>query len=210
MNYCPQEANIIEIETLLKDSWEIFQKNLVAYIIGALITIFGSIFLITSAPLAYGLAHMAAKGARGEIVEIADVFAGFKLDKFIQSWVLFLIIMIPIFIGFLLLVIPGIIISIAFAIIFLYALPLMVVKDVGAVDSLKESLEIAKANPQDTIVLVVVVMILNAIGSAIWIGTILTMPFTMLILVLALPMVTGAVSGMKVQDMSGKEAETSL
>lgn len=58
--------------------------------------------------------------------------------------------------------------------------------------------------------LVVVVMILNAIGSAIWIGTILTMPFTMLMLVLALPMVTGAVSGMKVQDMSGKEAETSL
>jgi hypothetical protein len=27
----------MEIETLLKDSWEIFQKNLVAYIIGALI-----------------------------------------------------------------------------------------------------------------------------------------------------------------------------
>jgi len=196
----------MEIETLLKDSWEIFQKNLVAYIIGALITIFGSIILITSAPLAYGLAHMAAKGARGETVEIADVFAGFKPDKFIQSWVLFLIIMIPIFIGFLLLVIPGIIISIAFAIIFLYALPLMVVKDAGAVDSLKESLEIAKANPQDTIILVVVVMILNAIGSAVWIGTILTMPFTMLMLVLALPMVTGAKPEMNVQDATVSEA----
>lgn len=190
----------MEIETLLKNSWDIFQKNLVAYIIGALITIFGSIILITSAPLAYGLAHMAAKGARGETVEIADVFAGFKPDKFIQSWVLFLIIMIPIFIGFLLLIIPGIIIAIAFGIIFLYALPLMVVKDAGAVDSLKESLEIAKANPQDTIILVVVVMILNAIGSAIWIGTILTMPFTMLMLVLALPMVTGARSETNVQD----------
>ena len=119
---------------------------------------------------------------------------------------MFLIIMIPIFIGFLLLVIPGIIISIAFAIIFLYALPLMVVKDAGAVDSLKESLEIAKANPQDTIILVVVVMILNAIGSAIWIGTILTMPFTMLMLVLALPMVTGAKPEMNVQDATVSEA----
>jgi len=184
----------MEIETLLKDSWEIFQKNMVAYIVGALITIFGSIIVITSAPLAYGLTYMAAKGARGETVEIADVFAGFKPDKFIQSWILFLIIMIPIFIGFLLLVIPGMIIGIVFSVIFLYALPLMVIKDLGAVDALKESLEIAKANLQDTVILVVIVMILNAIGSAIWIGTILTMPFSMLLLVLALPMVTSATS----------------
>jgi uncharacterized membrane protein len=187
-------GEIMEIETLLKDSWEIFQKNMVAYIVGALITIFGSIIVITSAPLAYGLTYMAAKGARGETVEIADVFAGFKPDKFIQSWILFLIIMIPIFIGFLLLVIPGMIIGIVFSIIFLYALPLMVIKDLGAVDALKESLEIAKANLQDTVILVVIVMILNAIGSAIWIGTILTMPFSMLLLVLALPMVTSATS----------------
>ena len=184
----------MEIEALLKDSWEIFQKNMVAYIVGALITIFGSIIIITSAPLAYGLTYMAAKGARGETVEIADVFAGFKPDKFVQSWILFLIIMIPIFIGFLLLVIPGMIIGIVFSVIFLYALPLMVIKDAGAVDALKESLEIAKANLQDTIILVVIVMILNAIGSAIWIGTILTMPFSMILLILALPMVTNATS----------------
>ncbi|WP_214044317.1 glycerophosphodiester phosphodiesterase [Methanomethylovorans sp.] len=195
----------MEIETLLKNTWNIFQKDLVTYIIGALITIFGSIILITSAPLAYGLAHMAAKGTRGEKIEVTDVFAGFKLDKFIQSWLLFLIIMIPIFIGFLLLVIPGIIISIAFAIIFLYALPLMVVNGTGAVDSLKESLEMAKTNPQDTIILVVLVMVLNAIGSAIWIGTILTMPFTMLMLILALPMVTGAKPEMNVQDATVSE-----
>lgn len=195
----------MEIETLLKNTWNIFQKDLVTYIIGALITIFGSIILITSAPLAYGLAHMAAKGTRGEKIEVTDVFAGFKLDKFIQSWLLFLIIMIPIFIGFLLLVIPGIIISIAFAIIFLYALPLMVVNGTGAVDSLKESLEMAKTNPQDTIILVVLVMVLNAIGSAIWIGTILTMPFTMLMLILALPMVTGAKPEMNVQGATVSE-----
>jgi len=192
----------MDIEKLLKDSWEIFKNNLVAYIIGALITIFGSIIVITSAPLAYGLTYMAVKGARGETVEIGDVFAGFKPDKFIQSWVLFLVIMIPIFIGFLLLVIPGIIISIVFAIIFLYALPLMVVKNAGAIDSLKESFEMAKANPQDTIVLVVVAMVLNAIGSAIWIGTILTLPFTMLMIVLALPMVTSTISEMKKENVT--------
>jgi uncharacterized membrane protein len=110
--------------------------------------------------------------------------------------------MIPIFIGFLLLVIPGIIISIVFAIIFLYALPLMVVKNAGAIDSLKESFEMAKANPQDTIVLVVVAMVLNAIGSAIWIGTILTLPFTMLMIVLALPMVTSTISEMKKENVT--------
>ncbi len=41
--------------------------------------------------------------------------------------------------------------------------------------------------------------------SAIWIGTILTMPFTMLMLVLALPMVTGAKPEMNVQDATVSE-----
>jgi hypothetical protein len=179
----------MEIEKLLKDSWEIFQKNMVAYIIGALITIFGSMIIITSAPLFYGLTYMAAKGARGETVEISDVFAGFKADKFIQSWILFLVLGIPIFIGFLLLIIPGIIISIAFSILFLYAMPLMVLKDANAIDALKESMEMAKADLQNTIILVVVFMILNAIGSAVWVGTFLTMPFTLIVLILAIPLI---------------------
>lgn len=182
----------MEIEKILKDSWEIFQKNMVAYIIGALIAIFGSIIVITSPPLFYGLTYMAAKGARGETVEIADVFAGFKADKFIQSWILFLVLGIPIFIGFLLLIIPGIIISIAFSILFLYALPLMVLKDASAIDALKESMEMAKADLQDTIILVVIFMILNAIGSAVWVGTFLTMPFSLIVLILAIPLLTKA------------------
>ena len=184
----------MELEKLLKDSWEIFQKNLVVYIIGAVIAIIGSIIVITAAPLYYGLTYMASKGARGETVEINDVFAGFKPDKFIQSWILFLALGIPIFIGFLLLILPGIILSIAFGILFLYALPLMVLKNASAIDALKESLEIAKTNLPDTIVLVIVFMVLNAIGSAVWVGTFLTMPFSLILLILALPMIKSETS----------------
>lgn len=184
----------MELEKLLKDSWEIFQKNLVVYIIGAVIAIIGSVIVITAAPLYYGLTYMASKGARGETVEINDVFAGFKPDKFIQSWILFLALGIPIFIGFLLLILPGIILSIAFGILFLYALPLMVLKNASAIDALKESLEIAKTNLPDTIVLVIVFMVLNAIGSAVWVGTFLTMPFSLILLILALPTIKSETS----------------
>lgn len=66
----------MEIEKLLKDSWEIFQKNIVAFIVGTLIAGIGSILIVTIAPLFYGVTYMAVKGIKGETVEIGDVFAG--------------------------------------------------------------------------------------------------------------------------------------
>lgn len=75
----------MQIETIMTDSWNIFKNNIVAYIIGALIAVIGSIFIITIAPLFYGLTYMAVRGIKGETVEINDVFEGF--NNFIRSWV---------------------------------------------------------------------------------------------------------------------------
>lgn len=164
----------MDIEVLLKDSWDIFKNNIVAYIIGTLVAILGSFFIVTIAPLFYGLAYMAMRGVKGEKVEINDVFEGF--NHFVQSWIFMIVSVVLIFIGVMLLVVPGIILLI----LLIYALPLLVIRDYGAIDAIKESINIAKANFTETIFIFLVAMVISLIGGSIRIGAILTTPFIMI------------------------------
>ena len=76
------------ITTAVKKAFDTYVENIVAYIIGALIAVFGSLLIITSAPLFYGLYSMILKGTRGEKVEIKDVLYGFSsLNIFIRAWI---------------------------------------------------------------------------------------------------------------------------
>ena len=161
----------MQIETIITDSWDIFKSNIVAYVIGTLIAVIGSIFIITIAPLFYGLTYMAVRGVKGETVEINDVFEGF--NHFIQSWVFVIATGILLIIGYFLLIIPGIILSI----LLIYAFPLLVLRDYGGIDAIKESINIGKENFTDTLVLFVIIMVLNAIGGQIAPAFALTLPY---------------------------------
>jgi len=164
----------MDVEVLLKDSLNVFKDNFVAYIIGTLVAVIGSIFIVTMAPLFYGLAYMAMRGVKGEKVEINDVFEGF--NHFVKSWVFVIVYLVLVIIGFVLLVVPGIILLI----LLIYALPLLVIRDYGAIDAIKESINIGKANFTDTVVIFVIALVINAIGGSIRIGTVLTAPFVMI------------------------------
>ena len=169
----------MQIETIMTDSWNIFKNNIVAYIIGALIAVIGSIFIITIAPLFYGLTYMAVRGIKGETVEINDVFEGF--NNFIRSWVFVIAAVILLMIGYFFLIIPGIILSI----LLIYALPLLVMRDYGGTDAIKESINIGKENFADTLVLFVIIIVLNAIGDSIPLAFALVVPYTIICYTLA-------------------------
>ena len=169
----------MQIETIMTDSWNIFKNNIVAFIIGTLIVAIGSIFIITIAPLIYGLAYMAVRGMKGETVEINDVFEGF--NNFIRSWVFVISAVVIIAIGYIFLILPGIILSI----LLIYALPLMVLRDYGGIDAIKESISIGKDNFANTLVLFIIVVVLNAIGGAIPLAFILIAPYTTICYTLA-------------------------
>jgi mannitol-specific phosphotransferase system IIBC component len=66
------------ITTNLKKGFDAFVANIAAYIIGFLIAVFGSILIVTIAPLFYGFYYMCVKGTRGDKIEIKDVFYGFS------------------------------------------------------------------------------------------------------------------------------------
>lgn len=170
----------MDIENIFSETWQVFKENFVAYIIGTLIVVIGSIFIVTIAPLIYGLTYMAVKGVRGEKVEINDVFEGF--NHFISSWVLVLVASILLSIGYLLLVIPGIILSI----LLLYAFPLLVLKGYGGIDAIKESVGLSKENFVDTMILSVILWVINAIGGSLQLGIIITLPIAIIVSVVAI------------------------
>ncbi|WP_367344529.1 glycerophosphodiester phosphodiesterase [Methanomethylovorans sp.] len=165
----------MEIEKLLRDSWEIFQKNIVAFIIGTLIAIIGSILIVTIAPLFYGVTYMAAKAIKGETVEIGDVFAGFKVPgAFVQSWVVGIIYLVLMVAGSMLLGRIGGIVGI----LMIYALPLLVIRGYKGADALRENFELIQKYPADTVIVFLVFFALNLIGSLIMIGALITIPLS--------------------------------
>ena len=169
----------MDYEDIFSRSWNAFKDNVAAFIIATIIVVFGSIFIVTIAPLFYGLTYMAVKGLRGEKVEINDVFEGF--NRFVKSWVLLLVSVILISIGYMLLILPGLILSI----LLIYSFPLLVIKDYGAMDAIKESIDISKQNFVDSLVLFIIMAIISAIGGITYIVSLVTIPIITLALVAA-------------------------
>jgi len=185
----------------LKKSWDVFVANVVAYIVGLLIMIIGTFFIITSAPAIYGFAYMAIKGSRGEKVEIGDALIGFKsISMFIRSWMFFIIPFVIFFAILILYILISIIFSSGFisailglimflvyvvlAIVFipivLYGMYIYIMTpSENAIYAYKESVNIFKANIVMTIVAIIVVWLLGIIPI---IGGILGMLFTIYIL----------------------------
>ncbi|MDD5112336.1 MAG: hypothetical protein PHG85_07315 [Candidatus Altiarchaeota archaeon] len=185
---------------VIKESLGIFLKNIAAYVAGGFIAIAGSIFIITLPPLFYGLYLMAAKGARGEKVEVTDVFSGFSF--FARSWAYTIIIVLLAFIPAaaltLALAVPsvsvlgvvGVIPPIAAVLLYLlalmimtvYAIPLMVIKNLGAKEGVMSSISLVKNNLGQTALLMLCLFAINIAVSLIpVIGMLLTRPFTAIV-----------------------------
>jgi hypothetical protein len=111
--------------------------------------------------------------------EIGDLFSQMRL--FLPLLGFGLLAYIALFIGFIFLVLPGIIMALALAFFCLYMLPLMTDQELGLIDAIKESSRMALEEPiTDHIVVVALYLGISAIGSSIIVGTLFTLPFATL------------------------------
>lgn len=191
----------------LKQSLDLFKNNAVALVVGTIISILIIMFLgwliIPLAPIMYGLTYMAVKAARGEKVEIVDVFFAFRsVKRFIRSWMYFIVIFV---LAFIVGIIAGILFAalgmvneylaylafvVAFILIFIIAIGLLysnslfvLNSSMGVIDCLKESLAVSKGNILGTIVAVIVVSILQFIGGLFIVLPLITTPIGCLFVV---------------------------
>ncbi|WNY24232.1 hypothetical protein MmiHf6_15620 [Methanimicrococcus hongohii] len=185
----------------LKNSWNTFVSNIVAYIVGFLIMAIGSILIVTIAPLVYGMTYMVLKGVRGEKVEIKDIFYGFKsLNVIIRSWIgLIGIALVPIIIVIIEFVVVGaltavsptagvlaglvfllIVILVEIFLFFAFYIYVMVPSE-NIIYAIKESAAIGKSNIILVILAIIISGILGFIGGLLFgIGVLITGPIATL------------------------------
>lgn len=160
----------LDIGELLKQSWNIFQRDIVNWI---LITIVGALALGVGGWGGYQ--HCALKAARGEEVKVGDVLYPF------QNLSLFIPVLAIIGISIVTCGIGGIVV--AFLWFWLY--PLMIDRNMSFGDAARLSKDAAMANVGPTIITLVAMIAINSIGSSIAIGSLLTTPFTSIMAILA-------------------------
>ncbi|MBU1165949.1 hypothetical protein KKF81_03300 [Candidatus Micrarchaeota archaeon] len=170
---------ITKIEEIAKESFEIYKKQPIPLILGVVITLLGSVLIVTAPPLLFGFYQMCLRAMKNEEIKTMDVFKGF--NYFFRSWGIMLVSGIAIVIGFVLLIVPGILVMILLQ----YASILALYENTGVRASLKRSYKIARANLGFSIILCLLLAIIDGIGGSITIGIILTMPFTTLCTCLA-------------------------
>ncbi|MCA9685313.1 MAG: hypothetical protein KC457_24245 [Myxococcales bacterium] len=167
--------NALDIGSNLSTGWETFTKNAVAMILGLfLVALVGGVSLgICLGPLILGYNRMVLRAVRGEQVSPGDVFSGF--DKFGPAFVLMLLMGLAIGVGFMLLFIPGLILGY----LFYWSFWFMAAGEDSAVECMKKSSALARADVGSGIVFVLVNGVIQGAGNAIPFGGLITGPVAM-------------------------------
>ena len=117
----------------------------------------------------------------GREPKIQDLFSYMKL--FLPLLGFSILVFIATVIGFMLLVLPGIVISLAVAFCCLYMLPLMTDKELGLFEAIKESYTMTTQSVfTDQIVVLILFLGISAAGSAVFIGSLFTQPLATIFL----------------------------
>jgi len=177
----------MDFKELLEKSWKMFTEFLPALLINTLVLLVVSFFTLGI------LAPVCTAGYMQSILtlirtkkkpEVGDLFS--QMSLFLPLLLFTIVAGIVLFIGFLMLVLPGFIAALALYYFCLYLLPLMTDKKMGLIDAVKESSRMALQDPVVEHITVVAIYIgVNLIGQVVPFGMIFTLPFATLFLLFA-------------------------
>jgi len=198
----------MDFKELLEKSWKSFTAFLPALLINTLVLLVVSVFTLgILAPVCTaGYIQSLLLAIRDDRKpEIGDLFS--HMNLFLPLLGFFIVAGMVIFVGFLLLVLPGIIAAIALYFFCLYMLPLMTDKGMGLIEAVKESSRMAMEDPVVEHVAVVAIYIgITALGQVVPFGIVFAMPFATLFLLYAFEEKCGVETG-KAQPEKRREPE---
>lgn len=167
----------LSIENVLQVGFNLFRKSPGVFIIYSLIGIVALTNpvsgLLLGGPVITGYYIVSQLISNDRPVEISDFFKGF--DKFVPLLILNLLITLVVFLGFLLLIIPGI----YFAVSYLFAHFFVWYYDVDPSEAVRLSRKTVSGNFGQILLLCLVLGGINLLGIlAFGVGILLTLPFT--------------------------------
>lgn len=116
--------------------------------------------------------------------EVGDLFSRMRL--FLPLLAFAVLVALVVMLGLAMLVLPGIIVSLALVFFCLYLLPLMTDRDMGLVDAVKESGRLALQEPVvDHLVVVALYLGITSLGQSVIFGMLFTQPFATLFILSA-------------------------
>lgn len=163
----------------LENAWNLTLKYLAALILMTLVML--AVSLITAGILGpvmmAGYMQAIIRMVRdGREPRIQDLFT--QMGLFLPLLAFSIMVFIAMLIGFFMLVLPSLLIALAVTFGCLYMLPLMTDKQMGLLDALKASWQMAvQENVADHVVVVILFIGLMAIGSSVFFGILFTQPF---------------------------------
>ncbi len=117
----------------------------------------------------------------GREPKLQDLFSRMKL--FLPLLGFGIVVFIGMMIGYMILILPGILFVLAVSYCCLYLLPIMTDRELGLIDAVKESYSITmKGNMVDNIAVFIIFMGLMAVGSSVFIGCLFPPPFATIFL----------------------------
>ncbi|HOJ33961.1 MAG TPA: hypothetical protein PKY35_06840 [Candidatus Hydrogenedentes bacterium] len=180
----------LEIGALFSQAWGVFSKNLGTLLLASVIlyVIFGVLAYFTRSignfivggPLCYGYCVLALRLVRGESGELSVIFSGFQ--RFLPTFLASLLISVFLAVGFSLCVLPGFFVMIIYLLTFFY----MADSDAGAWASMEASRTTVMKNFLSWSIIWLFLVLLNLAGMlVVGIGTLVTMPLSVLVLAAA-------------------------
>lgn len=168
----------------LVQAWELTLKFLVPLVLMTLVMLVVSFLTLgILAPVSMaGYMHSVLRVVReGREPQIGDLFSFMRL--FLPLFFFGILAFVAIVIGFMLLFLPGLALSLLLAFGAVYMLPLMTDKNMGLFDALKESFRMAfKVNAGEHLVVVLIFWVIQVIGGSIAVGALFTTPIATLFL----------------------------
>jgi hypothetical protein len=179
-----------QIDQRLKRTWDFFMTNAAGLLLGSLVVLAGSLVVIPGPWFALNLLQETLECLRtGRPVRWQAAYD--RPGNFARSWVLTLVMGIPLALGYALLIVPGVLLS-----LYWFHAPMLVADGRGVVEALRESGRLfRKRNDWAAYFLNwLILAILGALGGSIGIAIVLTLPIALVYLSLCYTDETGPVT----------------
>jgi hypothetical protein len=174
----------MDFKAHLETAWNMTLKYIASLIIVTLVMVVVSFFslgFLAPVTMAGYMQAVLLMLREGREPKVQDLFSHMRL--FFPLLGFSIIVFIAVLIGYLLLILPGILLMVAVSFCCLYMLPLMTDRNSGLIDAIKESYSMTvKGNTVDNIAVFIIFIGLVFIGSSVFIGCLFTQPFATIFL----------------------------